>query len=132
MFRGTQVGVLPKNIDRIVPRLRDRATACDRVLSVNIDDEARRCTIGANAAGVEQILFNLVDNACKHAAGAEDKTIHLDSHIRRAGVELIVRDHGTGVAPDVKSRLFQPFSKSAQAAAESESILYTRIQSPGQ
>ncbi len=106
-------------IDRIEPRLRDRTTACDMTLTVNVDDTSRSRTVRANAAGVEQILFNLVDNACKYAAVGDDQAIHLDSRVSHTGVDLIVRDHGPGVATDVKTRLFQPFSKSAKAAAES-------------
>jgi C4-dicarboxylate-specific signal transduction histidine kinase len=32
-------------------------------------------------------------------------------------VELLVRDEGPGVSPDVRARLFEPFSKSAERAA---------------
>lgn len=68
---------------------------------------------------IEQILFNLVDNACKYAGGSADRRIHVC--IRRATkrIELRVRDHGPGIRPDRASRLFEPFSKSSEEAASS-------------
>jgi len=72
-----------------------------------------------NPVAIEQVLFNLVDNACKYAHGATDPRIHL--MVRPAGnrVELRVKDHGSGVRPDRARRLFEPFSKSSEEAASS-------------
>jgi signal transduction histidine kinase len=68
---------------------------------------------------VEQILFNLVDNACKYAAEATDKTVQLRVDALHDSVAFQVADHGPGIAPDQQRRLFRPFSKSAQQAAHS-------------
>lgn len=75
--------------------------------------------VKADPGAVEQIVFNLVDNACKYASNAEDKRIHLDCTIANGRVELRVRDHGSGVNKEEGTRLFKPFRKSAQAAANS-------------
>ncbi len=58
----------------------------------------------ADASRVEQILFNLVTNATQ--AGA-----HRIELVPGAGVLDIV-DDGPGVAPDMRSRLFEPFATS--------------------
>jgi len=78
---------------------------------------ARGTVVRANVSAVEQILFNLVDNACKYARQAADRRIHLS--LRRTGrvVELVVRDHGPGLTGRDQRRLFQPFCKSAGEAA---------------
>jgi len=69
---------------------------------------------------VEQILFNLVDNACKYAApGAAEKIIHLDALPGGKFAMLRVRDHGQGISEQGARTLFQPFSKSAHEAAHS-------------
>ena len=75
-------------------------------------------TVRANASAVEQILFNLVDNACKYAASADDKRIHV--RLRQGdGVRGDSReDHGPGVRRPPR-RLFRSFSKSAREAAHS-------------
>ncbi len=51
-----------------------------------------------DSAAVEQILFNLVDNACKYAADATDRTLHLTVTADARQILLRVRDHGPGVA----------------------------------
>jgi len=106
-------------LDRVNDRLADRAKDSGMTLDRQIDDQAWSATVVVNAGGIEQILFNLVDNACKYAADADDKTIHLEARLDATAVLLHVRDHGPGVSPAVKARIFQPFSKSSQAAANS-------------
>ena len=73
----------------------------------------------ANPSIVEQVLLNLVDNACKYASAATDKRIHLAVRLSPGKAEILVRDHGPGVAPAVRRRLFRSFSKSAEEAAQS-------------
>ena len=48
-------------------------------------------------AVVEQILFNLVDNAAKYARNATDRRIHVEANRNGQYVKLIVRDHGPGI-----------------------------------
>ena len=75
--------------------------------------------VRADASAVEQILFNLVDNACKYAAGAADKRIHLVARAAGGRAALEVCDHGPGLSARDARRLFRPFSKSARDAANS-------------
>jgi signal transduction histidine kinase len=75
--------------------------------------------VRADASAVEQILFNLVDNACKYAAGATDKRIHLVAEAAGSRAVLKVCDHGPGISAREARRLFRPFSKSARDAANS-------------
>jgi len=110
-------------VDRLIGaargRLADRALQAGMDLVVEAGDAALGTLVRANPSAVEQILFNLVDNACKYAAAAEDKRIHLAVESSDAGVRLRVRDHGPGIAAAVRGRLFRPFSKSAREAAHS-------------
>ncbi len=78
-----------------------------------------RAMVSANRSAVEQVLFNLVDNACKYAGGAADKRIHLGVELGERCVEIIVADHGPGIAPAARKRLFRSFSKTAAEAAAS-------------
>mgnify|MGYP000925850745 CR=1 FL=1 len=75
--------------------------------------------VRADPAAVEQILFNLVDNACKYAGASGDRRIHLEAARRGGRALLRVRDHGPGVNADVAGRMFRPFSRSAAEAAGS-------------
>src|SRR5436190_20862274 len=87
-------------------------------LMVDADEPALRTLVHVDASAVEQILFNLVDNACKYAApSASEKLIHLEALPDGKYAMLRVRDHGAGISAAAAKRLFRPFSKSAQEAA---------------
>jgi signal transduction histidine kinase len=100
-------------------RLRARAEEADMQLLVEADDAAQALAVWANPAAAEQILFNLLDNACKYAAGSDDPRLHLALGLGRDGAEVSLCDHGPGVSASVRRRLFRPFSKSAREAAHS-------------
>jgi K+-sensing histidine kinase KdpD len=68
-------------------------------------------------AVVEQILFNLVDNAAKYARTATDRRIHIEANHQDKYITLTVRDHGPGIGGAAAERS-QPFEKSAQESAE--------------
>lgn len=103
-------------LERVQARLEDRARQAGRSLAVELDEDPE-LAVRADVAAVEQILLNLVDNACKYSADADDPTIHLAIHASGRRVTIRVRDHGPGVdAPD-RPLLFEPFTKSAKDAA---------------
>ena len=106
-------------LDRLTPRLADRAAQAGMSLKVSVADDARRASIRANLLSVEQILFNLVDNACKYAGAAPNRDINLTVSKTDRRIEIKVSDHGPGLDPLARSRLFQPFSKSVHEAANS-------------
>ncbi len=106
-------------IVRFEERLRDRASQADMMLAVEIAPEEGAIPIHVDSSAVEQILFNLVDNACKYAASATDRRIHLAARRRDKSVELIVSDHGPGIRGETRRSLFTAFSKSAHEAANS-------------
>ena len=60
---------------------------------------------------VGQVLFNLVDNACKYAGGADDKRVHVDVRADGAWACFAVYDHGPGIAAPVREAVFQPFER---------------------
>ncbi len=106
-------------VEGLVPRLRARAERSGMTLELDVPEGVGGLEVRADRGAVEQILFNLVDNATKYAAGADDRRVHVEAHKEDGSVALRVRDHGPGVAADVRHRLFEPFSKSASDAAHS-------------
>ncbi len=58
---------------------------------------------------LEQLLFNLIDNALKYAREAERKEICVSCRAVDAGVAIQVRDYGPGVAREHESHLFEAF-----------------------
>ncbi len=63
---------------------------------------------------VGQVLFNLVDNACKYAHSATDPRIELTLHRTGAALELCVRDHGAGISEALRRQIFAPFERGAR------------------
>jgi signal transduction histidine kinase len=107
-------------IDRVKSRLMQRAEQAGMKLIVDSDEPALQTTVYVDVSAIEQILFNLVDNACKYAApSASEKTIHLEALPNGKCAMLRVRDHGQGISEAGTKRLFRPFSKSAHEAAHS-------------
>jgi signal transduction histidine kinase len=66
---------------------------------------------------IEQILFNLVDNACKYSSSASDKRLVISAGREGAAVVIRVRDFGEGISAEDRRHLFAPFAKSAARAA---------------
>jgi|GEM_PF-115146 len=107
-------------LDRILPRLKQRADDCGMEVRVHATEADRKTSLHIDAAAVEQILFNLVDNACKYAAPrAAEPVIHVEADTSGKFAMLRVRDHGVGISRGERRRIFHPFHKSADQAAHS-------------
>ncbi len=102
-------------IKRISPRLSSRLAEADLVLDVQQLGDGQWST---DPPAMEQVLFNLIDNAAKYAVGANDDRVHLRVDVGEREVVFVVSDHGDGVPQTLRKTMFQPFSKSAQRAAE--------------
>jgi signal transduction histidine kinase len=92
-------------------RLTARAAQAGMELQIDSNGQPADARVHADPAAVEQILFNLIDNACKYAADAGDRRIHMETSADEAHVTLRVRDHGPGVARRAMGQLFKPFSR---------------------
>lgn len=109
-------------IERVRTRLAERAGQVGMAIEVEASGGDKAPVVQADPSAVEQILFNLVDNACKYGRdpSKEGDARILLSAKRQDGFGVIrVRDEGPGVSEDVRRRLFQPFSKTAHQAAHS-------------
>jgi len=104
-------------LQRTEPRLRDRAERAGVPLDTRIDAAADDARIAAEPTVIDQILLNLVDNACKYAGTRADAAIELAVTATTRCVELRLSDRGPGLSPLAQRRLFTPFCKSDQDAA---------------
>ena len=86
--------------EQAIGRLADRARQANLEIATEASDQVRESRVLADPAAVEQILFNLVDNACKYAASATNRTLHLEARRNGNYVELLLRDHGPGIAAE--------------------------------
>lgn len=81
-------------------------------------DTSLRCMIDSNA--LEHILFNLIDNAAKYAAGSEPPVVSIEISTKNKLLEIKVSDFGPGISHAECKKIFRPFHKSAKQAAETK------------
>jgi signal transduction histidine kinase len=110
---------VPELIDAVKERLGERAKQAGMELAIELPADAQAMAVKADASAVEQILFNLVDNAGKYASSAKDKRIHLTAQTNGSAAMIRLADHGPGISKQESRKLFRPFSKSAREAANS-------------
>ncbi|HEV8290544.1 MAG TPA: HAMP domain-containing sensor histidine kinase [Tepidisphaeraceae bacterium] len=110
---------VPELIDAVKERLGERAKQAGMELAIELPPQAQEMAVKADASAVEQILFNLVDNAGKYASSAKDKRIHLSAQPNGSAAMIRLADHGPGFSKQESRKLFRPFSKSAREAANS-------------
>ena len=103
-------------LDRTRDRLTERAVASGMELII---EPAGDAAVRADPTALEQMLFNLVDNACKYAAGADDTRIHISCLSQGARVLIRVRDHGPGVPASEAGLIFRPFHRARRDQAGS-------------
>jgi two-component system, cell cycle sensor histidine kinase and response regulator CckA len=97
-------------------------------ITLHVELDARIGLVRANATQIEQVLLNLVMNACDampHGGELWISTTHIAAHAAQVGhlalpdshyVALMVRDNGSGIAPDTLAQLFEPFFSTKSAA----------------
>ena len=115
-----QVGAL---IARMTDRLQQRIDEAGMKLRIEIPDDLEEHEIHIDTTAVEQIIFNLVDNASKYANGegcGKLITLRALRTNRDRGMAFQVCDQGVGIQKSEHRRLFRAFHKSAQEAAHTK------------
>ncbi len=77
-------------------------------------------TVTLDTSALEHILFNLIDNAAKYAAASKPPIVSLDIAVGADEVVIRVSDQGPGISESECGRVFRPFHKSAEKAAETK------------
>ena len=108
-------------LHRVEPRLNQRAMMAGMDFAVDAVPDVTALALRTDAGAVEQILCNLVDNACKYGRreGTSGK-VELVVTKERRRICFAVRDYGPGIASGEEKKLFLPFHKSAREAAHSK------------
>ena len=57
---------------------------------------------------LKQAIGNLLDNAV--AASPRGEAVEITTSVENGAARIVVRDHGPGVAPAIRDRLFTPFA----------------------
>jgi two-component system sensor kinase FixL len=104
----------PVDCGRLLDDLRTLAETDARLhnvrLRIEIDDDLP--TVYADPIQLQQVVLNLVRNAIDAMADAPEtrREIVLSTRLQPEGeIEIVVADHGTGLAPEAAEHLFNPF-----------------------
>lgn len=73
-------------------------------------------TVMADMTAVEQIVYNLADNAAKYAC-FDGSILKVELAREKRFLVIRVEDEGKGISASLKGKLFRPFSRSAEEAA---------------
>jgi len=88
------------------------ATALDNAgieLRRDYDTEATAVSVLVEPDGFLQVMINLVDNAIKFSASAEQRAVEIGCRLSEDTVEFRVRDFGPGIAKDQMRKIFKLF-----------------------
>lgn len=94
-------------VDDAAREIFGRVAATAKSKGVSLDTTIEAETIVADGTALEQILFNLVENALRHTGAGGRITIETAGTDR--GVNLIVKDTGSGIPPEHLPRIFERF-----------------------
>ncbi len=100
-------------LDRCRRALEERCSRADLELEVTIETGGD-AAVETDPAALERILFNLVDNACKYAAEAEERHVRLSVATAGPGrIGIAVDDGGPGLDEASLRSVFEPFVRGA-------------------
>lgn len=84
--------------------------SAERGVRTSFTFDPAAATVRADRIQIQQVVVNLVRNALEAMGDVERRALHVSTAALPDGmVEVTVRDTGSGLAPEVAGRLFQPF-----------------------
>jgi DNA-binding response OmpR family regulator len=98
-------------VSRAVELVRSQVEA--RRQSLKIEVSPIGLSVVADPARLSQALSNLIGNASKFSA--PESQIEIEAQSNDRSVQLVVRDRGIGLAPDMRARVFHLFVQQSQA-----------------
>lgn len=101
-------------------RFATRLASAGLRLEWNLSGVSPAPLLKADTAAVEHVLFNLIDNAAKYAAGAHPPVVSIDIVDHPGEIAIRIRDHGPGIPVKERRKIFRAFHKSAREAAETK------------
>ncbi len=101
------------SIEEVLLAARDAGAGANGDVRLSIDHNVP--ALRADAAQLEQVFSNLLENARRYSNGSP-----VTVHARRMGERVIVRvvDQGEGIGPGERERIFEPFYRGPQSEGD--------------
>ncbi len=97
------------NAKQIVREALDSLVGALKKYPARIQIQKEMPRIFAHRTGVRQIITNLVSNALKFTANVDGPLIEIGSADTGDMIEFYVKDNGSGIAPDMREKVFELF-----------------------
>ncbi|ASK27011.1 ATP-binding protein [Neisseria chenwenguii] len=81
----------------------------DAIGCLRMNMEGNNLTVLADHMHVQQIMWNLCNNAWRHSRKDENAITVLIRPSGRMHISIVVADNGKGVSPEMRNHLFEPF-----------------------
>ena len=94
-------------VERVLKLLSYRFKKENILFTQDIAEETPDIFIQVNS--IQQVVFNLVNNALDSLQKSEKKEIHVDIHPEGESVQLTIADTGCGIPPENLQKIFDPF-----------------------
>ena len=94
---------LPRLLADVVDAHRVEAEAAE----VRLEQDTEVDQVTADPDLLRRVIENLTDNAIRHAPAGS--AVRLEAFARGGAVEVRVADHGSGIAPELRERVFDRF-----------------------
>ena len=109
--RASFEGIEPISINDVIQSSLSFVREALRVhdITVQLDLSPQGASILGNRIRLEQVFLNLLTNASHALQDADTKEVWISSRVQSSTVEIVFRDTGCGIPPDVLPRIFDPF-----------------------
>jgi two-component system sensor histidine kinase KdpD len=105
----------PVALDEVVAAAVLAVPRADERVEIDVADHLP--LVLADPGLLERVVANLVDNALRH--GGDDGPVEVRAVAGDRSAKLLVVDHGRGVPPEQRERLFEPFQRGGDGPARS-------------
>jgi C4-dicarboxylate-specific signal transduction histidine kinase len=83
-------------------------------IDIRFKQEQKDCVIYGNSGRMDQVIMNLLSNSIDALEGKEDAVIEVELRHKGEICELSVKDNGSGIPEEHRSRVFDPFYTSKE------------------
>ena len=109
-------------LDRVGPALERRAMQAGALLDIELEPGAGERELETDVEAAGQILFNLVDKACKYGRTADGECqVHVGVALAGSDLAFRVRDEGPGISAREQGRIFRSFERGAEGERDPNS-----------
>ncbi|MCX7032564.1 MAG: ATP-binding protein [Arenimonas sp.] len=108
------------DLQDIVARHADDARAVGSEREVTVSLDAARAAVSGDAAALDGLVRNLLDNAVRYTPAAGQVRVQLAS--ADGEVRLVVEDSGPGIAPEARERVFERFHRELGTGVEGSGL----------